>query len=77
MWPCPGPVKAAKQKRTAEMHFWSLVFTTFVAVVFAIFSTQDEDCSINVPHLVGNVWVDSCLSVHTCLCVAVTLWHPI
>mmetsp|Transcript_8704 Transcript_8704/g.24308 ORF Transcript_8704/g.24308 Transcript_8704/m.24308 type:complete len:238 (-) Transcript_8704:315-1028(-) len=50
-------LKAAKQKRTAEMHFWSLVFTTFVAVVFAIFSTQDEDCSINVPHLVGYLHV--------------------
>lgn len=43
--------KAIKQKRTAELHFWSIVFSCFVSVVFAFFSAHDEDCAVHVPHL--------------------------
>jgi len=43
--------KASKQKRTNDLHFWSIVFTSFVAVTFALFSAHDEECALNVPHL--------------------------
>lgn len=43
--------KATKQKRTKELHFWSIVFSCFVSIVFSFFSSHDEDCKVHVPHL--------------------------
>lgn len=43
--------KALKQKRASDMHFWSIVFSCFVSIVFAFFSAHDEDCAEHVPKL--------------------------
>lgn len=43
--------KATKRKRTMELHFWSIVFSCFVSVVFAFFSSHNEDCAVHMSHL--------------------------
>eukprot|EP00931_Biecheleriopsis_adriatica_P035267 TRINITY_DN20302_c0_g1_i2.p1 TRINITY_DN20302_c0_g1~~TRINITY_DN20302_c0_g1_i2.p1 ORF type:complete len:266 (-),score=35.63 TRINITY_DN20302_c0_g1_i2:36-746(-) len=43
--------KVSKQRRTRDLHFWSLVFTAFVSITFSLFSSHDEDCAIRVPEL--------------------------
>jgi len=47
--------KAMKRKRTADLHFWSTIFTSFVSVVFSFFSAHDEDCAEHAPHLYSYV----------------------
>eukprot|EP00419_Tripos_fusus_P002509 CAMPEP_0172674022 /NCGR_PEP_ID=MMETSP1074-20121228/12504_1 /TAXON_ID=2916 /ORGANISM="Ceratium fusus, Strain PA161109" /LENGTH=164 /DNA_ID=CAMNT_0013491397 /DNA_START=272 /DNA_END=766 /DNA_ORIENTATION=- len=43
--------KATLRKGTANLHFWGLVFTSLVAVVFCFFAANDEDCAVNAPNL--------------------------
>merc|ERR1712150_166128 len=43
--------KATRRKGTANLHFWSLVFTSLVAIVFSFFAANDEDCAVNAPNL--------------------------
>eukprot|EP00419_Tripos_fusus_P023911 CAMPEP_0172714648 /NCGR_PEP_ID=MMETSP1074-20121228/66415_1 /TAXON_ID=2916 /ORGANISM="Ceratium fusus, Strain PA161109" /LENGTH=127 /DNA_ID=CAMNT_0013539109 /DNA_START=350 /DNA_END=729 /DNA_ORIENTATION=- len=43
--------RATKRKGTANLHFWSLVFTSMVAIVFCFFAANDEDCAVNAPNL--------------------------
>jgi len=43
--------KTKRQKRTNDLHFWSLVFTASVAIVFSFFSAHDEECAEKVPSL--------------------------
>jgi len=43
--------KAMRRKRARDLHFWSLVFTASVSVIFSFFSSHDEDCAELVPHL--------------------------
>lgn len=43
--------KAMRRKRARDLHFWSLVFTASVSVIFSFFSSHDEDCEESVPHL--------------------------
>lgn len=43
--------KAMRKKRTNDLHFWSLVFTASVAIVFSFFSAHDEECAENMPSL--------------------------
>lgn len=43
--------KASRSKRTKDLHFWSLVFTASVSIVFSFFSMHDEDCAERVPSL--------------------------
>mmetsp|Transcript_88028 Transcript_88028/g.188894 ORF Transcript_88028/g.188894 Transcript_88028/m.188894 type:complete len:241 (+) Transcript_88028:120-842(+) len=47
--------KVMKRKRTADLHFWSTIFTCFVSVVFSFFSAHDEDCAEHAPHLYSYV----------------------
>jgi len=43
--------KSMKQRRTADLHFWALVFSCFVAVIFSFCAREDEDCAIHMPYL--------------------------
>jgi len=43
--------KAMKKKRTADLQFWSLVFTCFVSIVFSFFSAHDLECAEHAPDL--------------------------
>jgi len=43
--------KAIRRKRARELHFWSLVFTASVSIIFSFFSAHDEECEEKVPHL--------------------------
>eukprot|EP00927_Polykrikos_kofoidii_P074568 TRINITY_DN7057_c0_g1_i1.p1 TRINITY_DN7057_c0_g1~~TRINITY_DN7057_c0_g1_i1.p1 ORF type:complete len:290 (-),score=14.11 TRINITY_DN7057_c0_g1_i1:282-1073(-) len=39
------------RKRTADLHLWSVIFSSLVALIFAMFSAHDEDCAENVSSL--------------------------
>eukprot|EP00929_Paragymnodinium_shiwhaense_P058208 TRINITY_DN29149_c0_g1_i1.p1 TRINITY_DN29149_c0_g1~~TRINITY_DN29149_c0_g1_i1.p1 ORF type:complete len:227 (-),score=39.40 TRINITY_DN29149_c0_g1_i1:97-777(-) len=43
--------KAMKQRRTSDLHFWSIVFSCLVAIIFSFFSGEDEECAEHVPAL--------------------------
>lgn len=43
--------KNMRRKRTRDLHFWSLVFTASVSIVFSFFSAHDEECAEKVPSL--------------------------
>jgi len=43
--------KAIRRKRARDLHFWSLVFTASVSIIFSFFSAHDEECEEKVPHL--------------------------
>merc|ERR1719291_1042597 len=49
--------KHLKRKRISSLHFWSVVFSCFVSVIFSFFSNHDEDCAIHVPNLYNYVRV--------------------
>lgn len=51
--------KATRRKGTAHLHFWSLVFTSLVSVVFAFFAANDEDCAVHSPNLYSYLHVFS------------------
>eukprot|EP00419_Tripos_fusus_P071320 CAMPEP_0172896510 /NCGR_PEP_ID=MMETSP1075-20121228/155665_1 /TAXON_ID=2916 /ORGANISM="Ceratium fusus, Strain PA161109" /LENGTH=156 /DNA_ID=CAMNT_0013751933 /DNA_START=155 /DNA_END=622 /DNA_ORIENTATION=+ len=41
---------ATKRKGATNLHFWSLIFTSMVAVVFCFFAANDEDCAVKAPN---------------------------
>lgn len=41
--------KAARSKRTQELHTWSLIFTASIAFIFSFSAAHDEDCREDAP----------------------------
>jgi hypothetical protein len=64
--------KASRRKRTSDLHFWSLVFTACVSVIFCSFAAHDEDCSEKVHSLY--IYIHTFTYVYIFRLGAIVLW---